>query len=168
MSLFFNMLCTSFPGSSVDPQVGKIPWRRKWQPTPVLLLGKFHGWRSLVCYRPWGRKESDTTEWLHFHFEDFIEYLFIFRKHVQGDSISVAWFGFFTLVKSLFLQSEQRWLQESCSPLLFGDSQSSLLISVFVEKLENLTFQLQLISVSVSQNIIWGTILFFLIKKCPE
>ena len=31
-----------------DPQVGKIPWRRKWQPTPVLLPGKFHGWRSLV------------------------------------------------------------------------------------------------------------------------
>jgi len=31
-----------------DPQVGKIPWRRKWQPTPVLLPRKFHGWRSLV------------------------------------------------------------------------------------------------------------------------
>ena len=45
--------------------VGKIPWRRKWQPTPVLLPGKFHGWRSLVGYSPWGRKESDTTEQLH-------------------------------------------------------------------------------------------------------
>ena len=44
------------------------PWRRKWQPTPVLLLGKFHGLRSLVGYSPWGHKESDTTEWLHFHF----------------------------------------------------------------------------------------------------
>ena len=32
------------------PQVGKIPWRRKWQPTPVLLPGKFHGQRNLVCY----------------------------------------------------------------------------------------------------------------------
>ena len=38
---------------------------RKWQPTPVLLPGKFHGRRSLG-YSPWGRKESDTTEWLHF------------------------------------------------------------------------------------------------------
>ena len=43
-------------------------WRRKWQPTPVLLLGKAHGWRSVVGYSPWGRKESDMTEWLHFHF----------------------------------------------------------------------------------------------------
>ena len=41
------------------------PWRRKWQPTPVLLPGKFHGRRSVVGYSPWGRKESDTTEWLH-------------------------------------------------------------------------------------------------------
>ena len=41
-------------------------WRRKWQPTPVLLPGKFHGWRTLVGYSPWGRKESDTTEQLHF------------------------------------------------------------------------------------------------------
>ena len=37
-------------------------WRRKWQPTPVLLPGKFHGLRSLVGYSPWDRKELDTTE----------------------------------------------------------------------------------------------------------
>ena len=35
---------------------GKIPWRRKWQPTPVLLPEKFHGQRSLVSYSPWNRK----------------------------------------------------------------------------------------------------------------
>ena len=39
-------------------------WRRKWQPTPVLLSEKFHGWRSLVGYSPWDCKESDTTEQL--------------------------------------------------------------------------------------------------------
>ena len=38
-------------------------WRRQWQPTPVLLPGKSHGWRS-----PWGLEESDTTERLHFNF----------------------------------------------------------------------------------------------------
>ena len=43
-------------------------WRRKWQPTLVLLPGKSYGWRSLVGYCPWGHKESDMTEWLHFHF----------------------------------------------------------------------------------------------------
>ena len=41
-------------------------WRRKWQPTPVLLPGKSHGRRSLVGCSPWGHKESATTEWLHF------------------------------------------------------------------------------------------------------
>ena len=44
------------------------PWRRQWHPTPVLLPGESHGWRSLVGYSPWGRWESDTTERLHFHF----------------------------------------------------------------------------------------------------
>ena len=42
--------------------------RRQWQPTPVLLPGKLHGWRSLVGYSPWGHEELDTTERLHFHF----------------------------------------------------------------------------------------------------
>ena len=42
--------------------------RRQWHPTPVLLSGKSHGWRSLVGYSPWGCWESDTTERLHFHF----------------------------------------------------------------------------------------------------
>ena len=42
--------------------------RRQWHPTPVLLPGKSHGWRSLVDYSPWGSKESYMTEWLHFHF----------------------------------------------------------------------------------------------------
>ena len=50
-----------------DPWVGKIPWRRKWQPTPVLLPGKSHGGRSLVGYSPWGHKEMDTTKQRHFH-----------------------------------------------------------------------------------------------------
>ena len=48
---------------------GRIRFRRRqWQPTPVLLPGKSHGWRSLVGCGPWGHEESDTTERLHFHF----------------------------------------------------------------------------------------------------
>ena len=42
--------------------------RRQWQATPVFLPGKSHGRRSLVGYSPWGREDSDSTEWLHFHF----------------------------------------------------------------------------------------------------
>ena len=51
-----------------DPWVGKMPWRRKWQPTPVPLPGKSHRQRSLVGCSPRSRKESDTTEHLHFAF----------------------------------------------------------------------------------------------------
>ena len=40
----------------LDPWVGKIPWIRKWQPTPVLLSGKFHGQGNLVGYSPRGRR----------------------------------------------------------------------------------------------------------------
>ena len=48
------------------PRLGKVSWRRAWQPTPVFLPGESHGQRSLVGYSPWGRKESDTTERLTF------------------------------------------------------------------------------------------------------
>ena len=80
--LKIRQLCTwGFPGGAVvkNPPVsagdardtgsipgsGKIPWSRKWQPTPVLFPGKFHGQRSLVGYSPWGHKELYTTECLH-------------------------------------------------------------------------------------------------------
>ena len=58
------------PANAGDPGmelwVRKIPWRRKWQPTPVFLPGKSHGWRSLVSYSPWSHKELETTEQFHF------------------------------------------------------------------------------------------------------
>ena len=47
-----------------NPWAGKIPCRRKWQPTPVFSPGESHGQRSLAGYSPWGPSESDTTEWL--------------------------------------------------------------------------------------------------------
>ena len=48
-----------------DLWVRKIPWKRKWQPTPVFLPGKSHGQRSLAGYSAWGCKDSDTTELLN-------------------------------------------------------------------------------------------------------
>ena len=47
-----------------SPRVGKIPWRRAWQPTPVFLPGESHGQRSLTGYSPWCWEESDMTEGL--------------------------------------------------------------------------------------------------------
>ena len=60
--------CRRLPRHGFNPWVRKIPWRRKWQPTPVFLPGKSHRQRSLVDYSPWGCTESDMTEgrtWLH-------------------------------------------------------------------------------------------------------
>ena len=45
-----------------DPWVGKIPWRKAWQPTPVFLPGESHGQRSRAGYSPWSHNESDTPE----------------------------------------------------------------------------------------------------------
>ena len=52
-----------------ETQVRSLGWKdpleKEMHPTPVLLPGKPHGWRSLVGYSPWGHKESDMTERLH-------------------------------------------------------------------------------------------------------
>ena len=56
-----------------EPWLGKIPWRRKWQPTPVFLPGKFHGQRRLAGYSPKGHKELDTTEQLSTHTHTYRE-----------------------------------------------------------------------------------------------
>ena len=59
-----------------DPWVWKIPWRRKWQPTPVVSPGKPRGWRSLVSYSSWGHRETDTPERLHMHTGALLCYIF--------------------------------------------------------------------------------------------
>ena len=51
----------------LDPWVGKIPWRNKWQPTLVVLPGESYGQRRLADYSPWGSKQSDMAEQLHYH-----------------------------------------------------------------------------------------------------
>ena len=68
-SYCFKCVSLSPAGSAVNnlPAIKKTqetwgPLRRKWQPTPIFLLGKSHGQRSLVGYSPWGHKEPDTTE----------------------------------------------------------------------------------------------------------
>ena len=67
-----------------NPWVGKIPWRRKWQPTPVFLPGKSHGWRSLAGYSEWGSKESDMTEQLS------LSVIFKLGKYKGLDALSWA------------------------------------------------------------------------------
>ena len=61
----------------ISPWVGKVPWRRKWQPTPIFWPGESRGQRSLVGYSPWGGKESDMTE--------AIWHMLIYKIDKQGE-----------------------------------------------------------------------------------
>ena len=67
---------------------GKDPWRWKWQPTPVFLPGKSHGWRSLAGYSPWGHKESDRTEQLHFFLSFFFHFVWATRTDLHAHILS--------------------------------------------------------------------------------
>ena len=76
--------------SGFDPWVRKIPWRGKWQPSPVFSPGKSHGQRRLAVSSPWGCKESDMTE--HTHTDsclshlasDFYRWTFVHLKKKHG------------------------------------------------------------------------------------
>ena len=60
--------CNEGELAGFNPCVGKIPWRRAWQPTPAFLPGESYGQWNLAGNSPWGHKESDMTERLtHFH-----------------------------------------------------------------------------------------------------
>ena len=77
-----HLQCRRCRRQDFDPSVGKIPWKRKRQPTPVFLLGKSLWLRSLVGYSPWDCKESDMTEWLSTSFQrcDFFFLSYIFQN----------------------------------------------------------------------------------------
>ena len=92
--LFSCSICSpcslpGFPGGSVvkkiclpvwemqiRPWIGKIPWRRKWQPTPVFLPGKFHGQRFLAGYSLWGRKSwTRLSNWTTISWTIYVSYV---------------------------------------------------------------------------------------------
>ena len=58
----WQRICLQCRRSGFDPWVGKIPWKRKQQPTPVSLPNKCYGQRSLAGYSPWGHKELNMTK----------------------------------------------------------------------------------------------------------
>ena len=76
-----------------------IPWKKEWQPTPAFLPGECHGQRSLVGYSPWGRIESDMTEWLTLSLSNLFWH--------QG---LVSW-------KTIFSQIGGGWFQDDSSIL---------------------------------------------------
>ena len=60
--LRWYVICLQWGRPGFDPWIGKIPWRKEWQPTPVFLPEEFHGQKSLVSYSPWDCKELDKIE----------------------------------------------------------------------------------------------------------
>ena len=74
----------------------------KWQPTPVVLPGQSHGWRSLVGYSPRGRKELDTTEQPHFHFPESLSQVLLWENPAKmASGFSVLGFAFCLLLSKL-------------------------------------------------------------------
>ena len=76
-----------------NPWVRKIPWRRKWQLTPVFLPGKFHRQRTLAGYSPWGLKVLDMTEYHYVESEIYKRYQVVehrspeLRKNIWAEEI---------------------------------------------------------------------------------
>ena len=100
--------CRRLERLAFDPWVRKIPWRRKWLPTPLFLPRKFHGQRSLVDYSSWGHKELDTTEWLTLS-------LFFFSIHCL--------IGSFSFLQIVAID----WLEISCLSLFLVGKTSGCL-----------------------------------------
>ena len=75
-----------------DRWVGKIPWRRKWLPTPVFLPRVFHGQRSLAGCSPWGHKQSDMTEQFH-----FLSFFLIHKIKFYLFKCTVLWLSYLSM-----------------------------------------------------------------------
>ena len=102
----YNVVCIllGFPGGSVrihlpsrcgfSPWGRKIPWRRKWQPTPVFLPGKSHGQRSLADYSPWGHKRV-RHHWATKHSTNKIQRIKSIPPHAQKplDILNITYFS---------------------------------------------------------------------------
>ena len=93
----------------LDPWVGKMPWRRKWQLTPVFLAGKSHGQKSLVGYSPWGCKTVGLC-WYSIIIHGDHSVLKPLRSVIQNLAILILPFIFVSLAKQKFLESRNSYL----------------------------------------------------------
>ena len=132
-------VCLQCRRPGFDPWVAKIPWRRKWQPTPVFLPGKSHGWRSLVGYSPWGHKESDTTERLHF---TSLHYSYLYSLAFLTFLFSNKCMAY--LVTQYFLKFSSDWPDSKVNKwkdqMLFYQQSSCLVKNCYLELL-NIVFK---------------------------
>ena len=127
-----NLLCLQCRRPRFDPRVRKIPWRRKWQPTPVFLPRESHGQKNLGGYRPWNCRESDTAKRLILalspeFFEEtgggkqqnciiFLQTKMLF-SHVCTDFFTEKYYGIYC--EALYTEADQR-LNFSSNLVLVG------------------------------------------------
>ena len=101
----------SFPLAAILTETYWAICKRKWQPTSVFLPGKPHGQRSLACYSPWGRKESDTTERLQLH---LLSYLWSSWNQAYGRLLRINFWKEFSLLCS-YLHPSWKLISQRCS-----------------------------------------------------
>ena len=97
-----------------SPWVGKIPWRRKWQPTPVFLPGKSHGGRKLADFSPWGLREFDIdSTHTHTHTHTHTGILFRLKKWnpIICSSMDESWRNYAMWNKLVTEGKSTIWLQ---------------------------------------------------------
>ena len=101
-----------------DPWVAKIPWRRKWQSTPVFLLGKSHGQRSLAGYRPWDHQVRYACTTKHAHTINVLQSVWILpttkQRNVNEEEFlqrfmwTKHWWALWHTLPSLIAEGSQR------------------------------------------------------------
>ena len=87
-----------------DAWVGKIPWRRKWQPVPIFSPGKSHGQWSPSGHSPWGRRdttEHDTSTHVFYSTGSYIQYPVIDYTYIHGKNTKK---GFIHVYNSITLR----------------------------------------------------------------
>ena len=151
---------------SFDSWVGKIPWSKKWQLTPVLLPEKSHGQRSLEGYSPRGRKASNTTKWLN------MQAFAILSKERKKNSTKSTWRDAFLSFRSFILcvlewpfsVNRQRFLswRYSCAQIQRKLMQNKIIFLKFFH-IQSLTVPTNLwhICVSTSSTMFSSVLLLF-------
>ena len=111
-----------------SPCVGKIPWRKAQQPTPVFLLGESHGKRHLEGFSPWGHKGSDTTGWLSWNWQPdtvCIPYICAYTR-ASEDRLFIQKVVSGLSDVAVYLQvSKLSWIERKMAATLFGSIPSS-------------------------------------------
>ena len=132
-SLVAHCVCLQCTRPGFDPWVGKIPWRRKWQPIPVFLPGESHGQRSLAGYSPQGLKESDTTERLHTHKLSWVTNTLCHLSPSWESSWSLPCKGNMTSSNQVSLETvvETALVKGACTHLPFVDAISPTVFGFF-------------------------------------